>query len=464
MTPEQKIQLLLEGKTPKEVNDLSNQVENLAVIPQIDPTTGEIANPDLVNAGAPEEEKPAVTLDNPLSVDPLNPQGQTKTVQEETEELNESLKLVGKHGDGLHTAKIYKDNDASEYHVRFYKDGKHLGDDSNYYTDDKEDAHNTAKAELEFLNKHVAESITESYAVRHNKVSAEAVVRFAKELFPDVKPLEPDHIKAAKDLILENIEHHRQMFLKHEQVNETVEELLAADAKLSEEYQARAKQMFTEEVELRVAHKVQQIQEEADQKIKAIAEDMQKQKEEFISEMSEKIDVYLESISEKWIVENRKALEAKARVEIMESFMAGVKSLYEQHNMKVPESDVNIVAEMQQKLDAIQEELDAKQSMLSEATETINSLTQTKIINEASDGLTKIDKIRFGQLIEEVEFITEEDYRNKLNSVKDKLFIKRDAVNQTLNENMSKQPIIEENTPKVLDARMQAYLKALGSR
>ena len=460
MTPEQKIQMLLEGKTPKEVDQLAAQVENPAVVPMIDPVTGEIANPDQVN-NAPEEEKPPVSLENPLSVDPLEPQAQTKTVQEE---LSESLKLIGNHGDGQHTAKVYKDTDVNEYHVRFYKDGQHLGDDSNYYTDDKDDANNTAKAEIEGLNKHVNESLTESYAVRHNKVSAEAVVRFAKELFPDAKPLEPTHLEAAKDLILENIEHHRQMFLKHEQVNEaSVEELLAADANLTEEYKAKAKQLFEEEVEFRVSTRIQQIQEEYDQKIMKLSEELTAKAEKSISEMSEKIDVYLEESSEKWIVENREALEAKAKVEIMESFMAGVKSLYEKHNMNVPESDVNLIADMQQKLDEANAKMDEQSNMLSEAIEQVNKLTRTKILNEAADGLTKLDKIRFEQLAESVEFESESEYRKDLNSIKQKLFIKRDVSNQALNENMSTKPILEENNSKALDSRMQSYLRALGS-
>jgi hypothetical protein len=107
--------------------------------------------------------------------------------------------------------------------------------------------------------------------------------------------------------------------------------------------------------------------------------------------------------------------------------------------------------------------MDEQSNMLSEAIEQVNKLTRTKILNEAADGLTKLDKIRFEQLAESVEFESESEYRKDLNSIKQKLFIKRDVSNQALNENMSTKPILEENNSKALDSRMQAYLKALGS-
>lgn len=491
MTPEEKIQLILEGKTPKEIEQVApTGVENPAVVPQIDPATGEVANPDIAAGVAPEEEEPAVSLTNPLSVDPVDPTSiETKSVQqekveeacdkkkeiEEAEEIVEGMKLVSKHSPegSVHSAKVYKDADWNEYRVKFFKDGKHVGEDADYHSDDLDDAKSTADSSIEYMNNHMKESVCDelteqSLVVRHGKVSAEAVKRVAKEMFPDTNPLTPEHFEKAKEHILKNVVKHNRMrdkLMKEETVDsiESAPELLAADANLTEEYKAKAKELFEEEVDRRVAEQVKVIQEEAEKKIVAIAEDLQKQKEAFISEMSEKIDVYLEDTSEKWIVENRRALEAKAKVEIMESFMAGVKTLYEQHNLTVPESTVDVVAEMQTKLDSIQEQMEEQSTRLQEANKTISALTQDKMIAEATEGLTKIDKVRFEKLIEEVEFTTESEYKSRIDVIREQFFQKRDQVTQNLTEdklNMSGQPILESNESSKLNPRMQAYLNA----
>lgn len=472
MTPEEKIQLILEGKTPKEIEQVAAGVQNPAVVPLIDPATGEIANPEEV-VDSENEEEPAVSLTNPLSVDPVSPSsGATKSIQqEEVEEIVEGMKIVSKHGEGQHTAKVYKDSDWNEYRVKYFKDGNHVGEDADYHSDDLDDAKSTADTELSHMNKHVAESIEESYVARHGKVSAEFVKRVAKDMFPDDKAHSPEQYAQARDTILSQ-EHRLSKVPKIKAQSkdmvtedESAPELLAVDANLTEEYKTKAKEMFEEEVNRRVAEQVKAIQEEAEQKIVAIAEDLQKQKEAFISEMSEKIDLYLEDTSEKWIVENRQNLEVKAKNQIMESFMAGVKSLYEQHNMVVPEGSSDIVAEMQSKLDAIQEQLDVQATQLQESATKISTLTQEKMLGEASQGLTKIDKGRFEKLVEEVEFVSEEEYKNRIDVIREQFFQKRDQVVQNLSEDnklqISGQPILEADASKELSPRMQSYLRAL---
>jgi hypothetical protein len=466
MTLEEKIKLILEGKDPKELDNTAVQagVENPAIVPQIDPATGDASNANDIAAGiAPEAEEPAVSLTNPLSVDPIDPTTiETDSIKEDLENIVEGMKLVSKHEPegSVHTAKVYKDSDWDEYRVKYFKNGKHIGEDSDYHTDDLDDAKSTADSEIGYMNKHVQESIEESYVVRHGKVSAEAVRRMAKEMFPGEKTLTPEHFEKAKQHILNNVSKHKHM---NEWI-ESVPELLATDANLTEEYKAKAKELFESEVEKRVAERVAQIQEESEKKIASLEEDLQKQKEEFISEMSEKIDLYLEDVSDKWMVENRTAIEVKAKSDIMESFMLGVKSLYEQHNMQVPESKVDIVAEMQEKLTAIQAQLEVQETKLIEANDMISDLTKDKIISESVEGMTKIDKVRFEKLIEDVEFTCESEFKGKLENIREQYFAKREQVAQNLTEDrldMSTQAIIESATSKTISPNMQAYLRVL---
>lgn len=90
---------------------------------------------------------------NLITAEEIDYEEEPEEDDETHEEISESMRLVSNHVSGPHTAKVYKDTDWNEYRTRFYKDGKHLGNDSDYHTDDLHDAKNTAKAELERMSK-----------------------------------------------------------------------------------------------------------------------------------------------------------------------------------------------------------------------------------------------------------------------------------------------------------------------
>lgn len=221
-------------------------------------------------------------------------------------------------------------------------------------------------------------------------------------------------------------------------------EALVAGLDLNEESQYKAKVIFEAAVTARVNEEVAQINEAYEQAFEeAVAE--------FKTEMSEQIDSYLTFVAEKWIEENQIAIDNGIKTEIAEGFMNGLKNLFMEHNMDVPEEKFDLVDSMVEQLDVMEQKLNEQIEVNVEMHKKLGDYIKNGIVNEVSVGLAETQKDKLASLSEGVEFTTEEEYREKIEILKESYFSR--AAAPAVEDTPVEQPLVED--------AMSAYAAAI---
>ena len=197
-------------------------------------------------------------------------------------------------------------------------------------------------------------------------------------------------------------------------VEEDVEALLQGE-ELSEEFQAKAKTIF----EAAINSKVATIKEELEQEnSKKLEEEIESKK----LELTERVDSYLEYVAGEWLQENELAVEAGLKTEMTESFLEGMKSLFEEHYVSIPEDKYDVLENMVNKLD----EMESKLNEQIESNVALNKrLAESKsdgILSDVAEGLAITQKEKLASLAESVEFESEKNYREKLVTLRESYF------------------------------------------
>ena len=189
------------------------------------------------------------------------------------------------------------------------------------------------------------------------------------------------------------------------------------DAELSEEFKDKATSMFEAVVQARVNHEFEALQEQYESEL---AEEVA----EIKSELVEKVDVFLDSIVEAWIAENELAIESGLRAEIAEDFMTGLKNLFKESYIEVPEEKFDILADLEEQVASLKTQVEDQASALDSISEENDSLKKEKVFAEVSEGLADTEADKFKQLIEGVEYGSEDLFREKLSVIKENYFPK----------------------------------------
>ena len=197
-------------------------------------------------------------------------------------------------------------------------------------------------------------------------------------------------------------------------IEEDVEALLQGE-ELSEEFQAKAKTIF----EAAINSKVATIKEELEQEnSKKLEEEIESKK----VELTERVDSYLEYVAGEWLQENELAVEAGLKTEMTESFLEGMKSLFEEHYVSIPEDKYDVLENMVNKLD----EMESKLNEQIESNVALNKrLAESKsdgILSDVAEGLAITQKEKLASLAESVEFESEQNYREKLVTLRESYF------------------------------------------
>jgi len=229
-------------------------------------------------------------------------------------------------------------------------------------------------------------------------------------------------------------------------LEEDVNALLEGE-ELSEEFKEKATVVF----EAAVRSKIAGIQEALEAQYNAA---LQEEIESMKSDLVERVDAYLEYVSEEWISENELQIESGIKAQVAEDFMSGLKGLFEEHYVYIPEDKYNVLDAMVTKLDEMEtklnEQIDRNVALNKQLSESVSG----NILDEVSEGLALSHKDKLASLAEGVEFGSEEQYREKLVTLRESYF-----PNQTATET-SEQVLTEE---AVVDhgSTMNAYLRAL---
>ena len=234
-------------------------------------------------------------------------------------------------------------------------------------------------------------------------------------------------------------------------VNDDINALVAGED-LSEEFQEKAKTIF----EAAINSKVAKIEEalEADH-VKALTEEVA----EFKNELTERVDSYLEYVASEWMQENQLAVDQGLKGELSESFMTGLKGLFEEHYVSVPEDKYDVLESMVNKLDEMEEKLNEQIDKNVSLNKRLAESTSDGILSEVSEGLAVTQKDKLASLAESVEFETENDYREKLVTLRNSYFPTKQVIS---NQSDSSDFITEENGQEVqATGHMANYLSTL---
>ena len=227
---------------------------------------------------------------------------------------------------------------------------------------------------------------------------------------------------------------------------------LVAGEELSEEFQEKAKTIF----EAAINSKVAKIEEalEADH-VKALTEEVA----EFKNELTERVDSYLEYVASEWMQENQLAVDQGLKGELSESFMTGLKGLFEEHYVSVPEDKYDVLESMVNKLDEMEEKLNEQIDKNVNLNKRLAESTSDGILSDVSEGLAVTQKEKLASLAESVEFETENDYREKLVTLRNSYFPTKQVIS---NQSDSSDFITEENGQEVqATGHMANYLSTL---
>ena len=234
-------------------------------------------------------------------------------------------------------------------------------------------------------------------------------------------------------------------------VEEDVKALLGEE-ELSEEFKEKAKTIF----EAALKSKVADLKEALEARYEAaLAEEVSTIK----SALTERVDSYLEYVSEEWISENKLAVEAGLKTEMTESFLSGMKGLFEEHYVQIPEDKYDVLESMVEKLDDMETKLNEQIEKNVSLNKRLSESVADGILDEVSEGLASTQKDKLASLSESVEFESEEQYREKLETLKEAYFTKKassTAKTETLSEGVS-------NGHESYSPSMAAYLRTMGS-
>ena len=240
---------------------------------------------------------------------------------------------------------------------------------------------------------------------------------------------------------------------------ETVEIDIEADVnallggeELSEEFREKAKTVFEAALQSKVNQLAEDMQVKFDEKL---VEEIESTK----SELAERVDAYLEYVSEEWFVENELAIEHGLKTELTESFLGGMKSLFEEHYVQIPEDKYDVLESMVEKLDDMETKLNEQIEKNIGLNKRLAESVADGILDDVSEGLASTQKEKLASLAESVEFESENNYRDKLETLKQSYFAQNSSPavkTETLSEGL-------EASPESQTGSMAAYLKTLQS-
>jgi hypothetical protein len=215
---------------------------------------------------------------------------------------------------------------------------------------------------------------------------------------------------------------------------------------LSEEFKGRAALIF----ESAVRAKISEIKESLEVKFNtALVEEVAVIKEELTS----RVDSYLEYVSEEWVDENALQIESGLKGELSESFMTGLKALFEEHYVEIPEDKYDVLENMVMRLDEMEEKLNEQIERNVQLNHRLSEAVSDTILNDVTEGLALTQKEKLAGLAESVEFESESEYRGKLEALKESYFPRTPAP--------SKGEMLSEQAQDDYGNAMNAYLRAV---
>jgi len=241
---------------------------------------------------------------------------------------------------------------------------------------------------------------------------------------------------------------------KSEEIEVNVEEDVAAlvnGEELSEEFKAKASTIFEAAVKSKISKIRKQIREESKKEQDERIESMQE-------EMTENMDKYLSYATKEWMEENKLSVETGVRNEVTESFITGLKKLFEEHYIDVPEEKEDVFESLVIETKELEEKLDAQTEKHMDTVKELNTYKAASVFKTVSEGMVDTDVEKFKELVEDVDYDADEQYAEKLNTIKNSYF-KSDAKEEVVDNKKTagtNNPVVDGKSDSRMDGVMNA--------
>ena len=222
---------------------------------------------------------------------------------------------------------------------------------------------------------------------------------------------------------------------------------------LSEEFQSKARTIFEAAIKDKVSEIKENLQTAYEQ---ALVEEVASVRDE----LTERVDAYLEYVADEWIQENQLQVESGLKTEMTESFLEGMKSLFEEHYVSVPEDKYDVLESMVDKLDEMESKLNEQIERNVALNQRLAESNSDVILADVSEGLALSQKEKLASLASNVEFESETDYREKLVKLKESYFPSKTSAPSAHSETISEGTAVD--SPQQVSSAMEAYMQTLG--
>jgi len=223
---------------------------------------------------------------------------------------------------------------------------------------------------------------------------------------------------------------------------------------LTEEFRQKAETIFEAAVMTRVKAEVARIEEEFESKL---AEQVAKNVEGLV----EQVDGYLGYVAEQWMAQNEIALDRGMKSEVLESFVTGMKSLFEEHYIDVPEERYDVLGEMEIHIEELEAKLNEQVATNIEMSKTIAEQKRGEIVKAVSEGLTDTETEKFNALVEELSYEDAETFETKVKTIRENYFTNKSTADVKSVVTDAPVEALTEEKKVDLDPQMSAYLTAL---
>jgi len=221
---------------------------------------------------------------------------------------------------------------------------------------------------------------------------------------------------------------------------------------LSEEFRQKAETIFEAAVVTRVNEEIARIEESYEVKLQEATEQIKEG-------MVEQVDGYLDYIVEQWIAQNEIALEHGMKSEILEGFVAGMKELFVEHYIDIPEEKFDVVSALEEQVETLESKLDETVATNIELSKVVGALKRAELVQEASEGLSDTQADKFKSLTEELTYEDEESFKTKMKTIRENYFKSKAQADVT--SVVTDTPVDTLTEEKKLDPAMAAYTSVL---
>ena len=267
-----------------------------------------------------------------------------------------------------------------------------------------------------------------------------------------------DALKKSQDKKEMSHEDEKKKDMKEESDEDTIDvsadvDALTKDEDLSEDFKSKAATIFEAAVKSKISEAKKKMHASYEEKLKEEVETTK-------SELVEKVDSYLNYVVEEWMQDNKLAVERGIKGEIAEDFISGLKKLFEDHYIDVPDEKYNVLEDQASKIEDLEKKLNEEINKNVEMNKANSELKRQDIIDEASADLADTAKEKFNKLAEEVEYSNEEDFRTKVKTIKESYFGAKKESSSDIDD-VAVAGESSEQDPADLSNSMAAYTAAI---